>query len=99
MPLILKKVTIQGSFKAYGYRDGISGGTEITEEYEVPEDDLKGNFLKREILTKKHLIDKRCMLAEYMKGTIPEEIYTSMVSRLDRMYQDLLQGGKNEQAT
>lgn len=78
--LVPKQVTITSVFKAYGFRDGLSSGSEISMTYEIP-DGMPD--LAKEIKMKKLVLDSLVLRAEWVRGSIPEEVYAHEAHKLD----------------
>lgn len=76
----IRSVTISGSFKAYGMRDGLSSGTDISITFDVP-DGMPMVEVKKEIVRQKFMVDSMCLKAEMGKGMIPSELFNDLHQR------------------
>lgn len=72
--------TVTGSFKAYGMRDGMSSGSEVSVTFEVlPDTPLVE--VKREIVRQQFMVDTMCLRTELGKGMIPTELFKELHTR------------------
>ena len=78
--LIPKQVTVTSSFKAFGFREGLSGGTELSVVLEIPEG-MTLNAIKAEIVRQKYALDVISMDMEAAKGMIPQELLKDLQVR------------------
>ena len=62
MSLIPKTVTVEGSFKAFGFRDGLSSGTDLSMTFEVPPG-MTMEEIKKEVVGYKFTLDTMCWLS------------------------------------
>lgn len=94
--LIPKTVTVSGSFKAYGYRDGLSSGTDLSMTFEVPEG-MTMDEVKAEIVKTKFTLDVTALRIEAGKGMIPAELMQDIVQRSKKNSKDMIEAyGKQE---
>lgn len=78
--LVLKTVTVSGSFKAFGFRDGISSGTELSMTFDVP-DSMSMEDVKAEIVKTKFTLDVTALRIEAGKGMVPSELMMEIIQR------------------
>lgn len=74
------EVRITSIFKAYGLRDGLSSGSEISVTYQIAPGTPE---LAKEIRLKKLVLDTMVLRAEFARGSIPEEIFQHEAKKLD----------------
>ena len=89
--LVIKEVTINSSLKAFGFRDGISSGSEISITLDVPSD-MTELELKKEIVRKKFTLDTMVARSEMGKGMIPKESYTEICTRAKKTSEEIIHG-------
>lgn len=92
--LVPKRVTIESTFKPYGDTPGggLSSGSTIGVECEVPGDIVGGEF-KRVVFVCKEQLDLMVLTAEYAKGAMTQARYQSYKGILKKNYDKLL--GRN----
>lgn len=87
----ITSVRITGSFKAYGFREGLSGGTEISIEMSVPPG-TPPLEVKKEIVRQRHALDMMCLRAEHGKGFVPDELFHDIQKRSKAYSEALIHG-------
>lgn len=85
--LIPKSITIEGNFKPFNKGDpmGVSDGTSISITYEIP-DGISRKDLNRMVLEEKRHIDLMCLVAERMKGSVPDSIFNARKAQILSAY-------------
>jgi hypothetical protein len=78
--LIPKQVTVSSSFKAFGFREGLSTGSDISVTFDIPSG-YSGSAVRAEIAKQKFALDSMVIAMEAAKGTIPKELQLDLVSR------------------
>lgn len=73
MKLALKRIKIQSSFKSFGVTDGMSSGTEMGVECEIPLG-IEGSELAQEVDKVTLWLELRVLEAEASKGMLPQEM-------------------------
>lgn len=87
----IKSVSVTGIFKAYGIRDGISSGSEISVTFDVLPTDHPITT-KINILEAKFLVDSMAMNFEEAKGMIPPE----MKAEIHQRYKTAMRGMREQ---
>lgn len=78
--LVPRTVTISSSFKAFGFREGLSGGTDVSVTLDVPPGFTIAD-LQKEIVRQKFMLDTMAMRAELGKGMLPLELFEDLYKR------------------
>lgn len=78
--LIPKLVTVGGEFKSWGFIDGVSSGTSLSVQYEVPPE-MTSLELDLAISVSRYQLDVLCINAESIKGTVAPEVVESISRR------------------
>lgn len=89
--LVPKSVTINSSFKAYGFRDGLSGGTDISVTFDVPEHWTMAE-VRKEIIRQKFSLDTMAMRAELGKGLMPLSLFEELYARAKKFSEETISG-------
>ena len=90
-----KAVTLHSSFKAFGFRDGISTGTEISVSFEVDGEPTEAQ-LKEAIVREQFVLDTLAMRLERGKKSFPAEIYNDIHQNAKLNAQELIYAYRNE---
>lgn len=91
MTLVPKSVTVTSQFKAFGFREGLSSGSELSVTYEVP-DGMSDIELRKEMVKKKFVLESMVLRAELGKGMIPVELYEEVHARTRKASEELIHG-------
>lgn len=75
-----KTLSISSSFKAWGFREGLSTGTDLIMTFDIP-DGMTEEAVKEEVARRKFSMDVLAMNLELAKGTIPQELFDELKTR------------------
>lgn len=93
MPLVPKSVTVSASFKAFGFRDGLSSGTDLSITFDV-EGDMALEDVRREVYKAKYSLDMMALRIEAGKGMIPQELVNEISTRAKKTATEMVNGSK-----
>lgn len=93
MPLVPKTVTVSSSFKAFGFRDGLSSGSDLSMTFDV-EGDMSIDEVRKEIYKAKYSLDMMALRIEAGKGMIPQELVNEISTRARKTATEMVNGSK-----
>lgn len=94
--LVPKQVTITSSFKAFGFRDGVSSGTDASVVIDIPPT-MTAEELKIEMIKQKFTLDTFVTRSEVGKGTIPAELYQDIYNRNKTFSEGIIHGNADKE--
>lgn len=89
--LVPKSVTVNSSFKAYGFRDGLSGGSDISVTFDIPEGYSMAD-VRKEIIRQKFNLDVLAMRSELGKGLMPLPLFEELFARAKKFSEETING-------
>ena len=89
MSLKPKRVTIESNAKFFELDRGMSSGSTISMEYDIPED-LEGNDLKLEVYKRKEILDLTLLAMEVARGGISNQSYAERKEIIRNNYDKIL---------
>lgn len=93
-----KNITIESNVKFFGLDSGVSSGSTIAVEFEIP-DGLEAADLRRAALEEKERLDLLTLTMELARGAIERNAYESRKKTLKVYYDKLLNRVKDDEET
>jgi hypothetical protein len=91
-----KQVTVTSQFKAFGYRDGLSSGSEVSVVFDISEG-TTDVVLAEAVLRERYKLDVAVLNSEFGKGHIPRELYRSLRQAVRESHKQQLESIKKKE--